>query len=95
MSYANLGISSAKRESMGVWGRSPQRGAGAEPLLIGVGDGRVVCMWLCVVLCLVVFVLCVVCGLMYVFSVYSLTGSVMSGRTAPDESATALAVAVR
>ena len=57
MTYANLGISSAKRENMGVWGRSPQRGAGAEPLLIGVGDGRVVCVVVallcCVVLCCV------------------------------------------
>ena len=43
------------RGKLGVWGRSPQRGAGAEPLLIGVGDGRVVCVVCCgVVLCGVV-----------------------------------------
>ena len=82
MTYANLGISSAKRENMGVWGRSPQRGAGAEPLLIGVGDGRVVCVVCCgVVLCGVR--LCADDILRYVCAI-----RLCAGRTAPDESAT-------
>ena len=69
MTYANLGISSAKRENMGVWGRSPQRGAGAEPLLIGVGDGRVVCV-VVVLLCCVVLCCVVLCALVRLWMKY-------------------------
>ena len=67
---------------MGVWGRSPQRGAGAEPLLIGVGDGLVVCV-LCVMLFCVVFgCVCVLLVVMYCMC-FSLTGSVLWTHCAP------------
>jgi len=34
-------ITSAKRENTGVWGRRPQRGPGAEPLVLSVSVGHV------------------------------------------------------